>query len=110
MYDTHDLAALAQSAKAAREASDDLIGYLAEVVEAQWEPSPIPKPREDTFQRSSGEIPDPTLSIVSDPRRLALRDAVKEATRALEQATETARVARRRLERAADSWAGHDPR
>ena len=46
----------------------------------QWEGSPVPKPREDTAERSSGGRPaNPTADVVLDGRRLAVRDAVTNA-------------------------------
>jgi hypothetical protein len=53
--------------------------------EIQWEPSPVPKPREDTTQRAKGGHGDPTGDIVLDPRRLAVREALVAAERSIHE-------------------------
>ena len=58
---------------------ETLLGILPEALSRQWEPSPVPKPREDTSERSSGGSPSrPVEALVFDGRRLALRAALGE--------------------------------
>ena len=77
--------------------------------EIQWEAAPIPKPREDTTQRASGGHGDPTGDIVLDPRRQAVREAVKDAERALAQHLAILRDARHKLTTAVEAWNGEEP-
>ena len=82
---------------------------LREAEEIQWSPSPIPKPREDTTERTKGGAPsNPTLDVVLDERRMEVRAAVEEATRELEALAGALDAARARLERAVDRWNGDD--
>lgn len=74
--------------------------------EIQWERSPVPTPREDTTQRASGGHGDPTGDIVLDPRRLALREAVNDAERLLNENARALRRARLNVEEAAARWNG----
>jgi hypothetical protein len=74
--------------------------------EIQWEASPVPKPREDTTQRATGGHGDPTGNIVLDARRLAVRDAVKEAERVLALYSLELRNARLKLDDAVTAWNG----
>ncbi|QIN94443.1 hypothetical protein SEA_LEGO_43 [Arthrobacter phage Lego] len=74
--------------------------------EIQWEASPVPKPREDTSQRASGGHGDPTGDIVLDSRRLAVREAVVAAERALARAAEELQTARVNVDRAVARWNG----
>lgn len=104
----HDAASLAAQAREARAAIDDLIEYLDEAVDVQWDPSPIPKPREDTTQRASGGHGDPTSAVALDDRRGEVRSAFVAGSQALDVATIQARATRRRIEEALDRWAGHD--
>lgn len=81
---------------------------LTAAEEIQWTAAPIPKPREDTTERSKGGPPaDTTLATVLDDRRLAVRDAVVTAHESLADAVERARVARRGLDLAIDAWNGN---
>lgn len=68
-----------------------------ETQEAQWQPGMTPVPREDTTERSKNLTNDPTPTIAMDGRRLALRDAVKEAERALEVAARVLQDTARKL-------------
>ncbi|UIW13526.1 hypothetical protein PQD80_gp42 [Arthrobacter phage Lizalica] len=79
---------------------------IATAQEIQWEPSPVPKPREDTSQRASGGHGDPTGDIVLDARRLAVREAVVAAEQALARAAEDLRQARVNVDRAVARWNG----
>jgi hypothetical protein len=75
---------VAQLARTIRETTDALLALLPDAYARQWEASPVPKPREDTTERSSGGRPsDPTADTVLDARRLALRGAVSRAERVL---------------------------
>ena len=66
----------------------------------QWEASPIPKPREDTAERSSGGRPaNPTLDTVLDPQRLAVRDAVVRVEKILRDTAVALRGSRLGIER-----------
>lgn len=79
---------------------------LNTAADIQWEPSPVPKPREDTSQRASGGHGDPTGDIVLDARRLALRDAVSDAERVLAHYAAELRRARVNVEDAVARWNG----
>lgn len=63
--------------------------YSPETQQAQFEHGWTPKPVDDgdaTGIRGTGTINDPVYLATVDPRRLALRAAVRDAERALEQA------------------------
>ncbi len=80
---------------------------LTEAEEIQWTAAPIPKPREDTTERSKGGPPaDTTMATVLDARRLAVRDAVVKAHESLAEAVERAKVARRELDSTIAAWNG----
>ena len=79
---------------------------LADAEEIQWSAAPVPKPREDTTERAKGGHGDPTLAIVLDDRRLAVRAAVEEAHAAIAQASEVAALARRKVNAAIAAWNG----
>ncbi|WNO26061.1 hypothetical protein SEA_WILDWEST_42 [Arthrobacter phage Wildwest] len=79
---------------------------LNTAADIQWEPSPVPKPREDTSQRASGGHGDPTGDIVLDARRLALREAVSAAEHTLAQCAAELRRARVNVEEAVARWNG----
>ena len=78
----------------------------AEAEEIQWSAAPIPKPREDTTERAKGGHGDPTLAIVLDERRLAVRLRYEEALVVLRELTEQAADARRNLNAAIAAWNG----
>lgn len=102
----HDLATLAEQARQMRAACDDLIEYLKEAADVQWQPSPIPRPRDDTSERALGEHSDPTADVATDPRRQAVRAVFLDGTLALIRARIAASAVRRHLEVALDEWAG----
>lgn len=83
-----------------------LAQLLGEAQEAQWKPSHVPQPRDDTSERAKGGHGDPTLATVVDDRRLALRAAVIQSEQALETAFATVRQAADRLQLQLDRWAG----
>lgn len=63
---------------------ESLLEALSHAEDRQWDSSPVPRPRDDTAQRSSGGAPsDPTADVVLDARRLELRDAVTRAENVL---------------------------
>lgn len=84
-----------------------LASTLAEAEEIQWKPSVAPKPREDTTERAKGGHGDPTLSIVVDDRRLAVRDAVVKGSEAIEATALHLAGLRERLEAEIDAWNGN---
>src|SRR5690606_20066426 len=71
-------AVMTDTAASLREALDDLLASLDAARARQWETSPVPRPRDDTTERSKGEAPsDPTADTVLDARRLAVRKEVQ---------------------------------
>lgn len=86
-----------------------LASAVAEAERVQWSPSLTPRPREDTTERSKGGHSDPTSTIVTDERRLALREEVVAAGRRIEAATREITEHRERVERALAAWAGARP-
>ena len=99
-------ATLAQTVRSFTEEAVFLARSAAEAEEIQWTAAPIPKPREDTTQRAKGGHGDPTLDIVLDERRLVVREAFEEASRALQELTTGAANVRRKLDAAIASWNG----
>lgn len=75
-----------------RKEVEQLLDTLPEALSRQWESSPVPKPREDTTERSSGGAPSrPVEAVVFDGRRLAVREALGEvftAVKRLQMASE----------------------
>lgn len=61
-----------------------LAALFEDAARVQWDRPYGPRPVEDTTERSRGVVSDPTAAIALDPRRLALRDAVKAAESCLE--------------------------
>lgn len=99
-------ATLAETVRAFTEEAVFLARSAAEAEEIQWTAAPIPKPREDTTQRAKGGHGDPTLDIVLDERRLAVRLRYEEARVVLQELTSQAADARRNLDAAIASWNG----
>lgn len=83
-----------------------LAALAAEAAEVQWEPAPIPRPRDDTTERAKGGHGDPTPSVALDARRADVRAAVIGARAALDFARASAAVQARALEAALARWAG----
>jgi hypothetical protein len=83
-----------------------LAALIAEAESVQWAASPVPRPRVDTTERAKGGHSDPVPAIVSDDRRLAVRDAVEEGLQSLRLGTTMLGHARRDVEKALESWAG----
>lgn len=113
MFDEHSTATGGGDARVeslvqiVRQETEALLAVLPEALARQWSSSPVPKPREDTSQRSSGDRPsDPTADTVLDARRLAVRDTVLESERAIRDAAIRLRAARKAVERAVDRFDG----
>lgn len=77
----------------------ELTELVEEAAEVQFMPSPIPRPAEDTSERSKGGHSDPTSRIVADARRAAVREFVTDSLRASQKL-------KRQGEAALDRWAG----
>lgn len=77
----------------------ELAALVEEAAEVQFMPSPIPRPAEDTTERSKGGHSDPTARITADARRIAVREFVTDSLRASQKL-------RRQGEAALDRWAG----
>lgn len=77
----------------------ELAALVEEAAEVQFMPSPIPRPAEDTTERSKGGHSDPTARITTDARRIAVREFVTDSLRASQKL-------RRQGEAALDRWAG----
>jgi hypothetical protein len=76
-------------------------------VAIQWSASPVPRPREDTTERSKGAPPsDPTGDVALEERRLAVRAAVEDGARSLRVATAMVSAAASRVSREVDAWEG----
>lgn len=89
-----------------RDETEALGAILPEALERQWIASPVPKPREDTTERSSGGRSDPTGDSALDGRRLKVRQGVKDAESVLRQTAIRVRGARLFLERSVAEWEG----
>lgn len=85
-----------------------LAQILADAEDAQWEPSPTPKPRDDTTERAKGGHGDPTLAITLDDRRLALRASVSTASAEIIRATTAISAARANVHSALARWNGDE--
>ena len=88
---------------------EDLEATIPVALAAQWSPSPIPRPRDDTTERASGGHGDPTSAVATDDRRLALREQIARCRDALMHSAVTVRGARLSLERALAEWEGTSP-
>lgn len=83
---------------------DQLAAVTGPALEARWSPSPVPRPRDDTTERSTGAHSDPTADIALDERRMALSVQIMKSERLLEQALVAIRGVRRGLERTLERW------
>lgn len=84
---------------------EDLLDTLPAALTRQWEPSPVPRPREDTTERSSGGGPSrPVEAIVFDGRRLAIREALADVFTSVKRL----QVASDRLSRSVARFDGDD--
>jgi hypothetical protein len=103
------LASLAVTARGLAETLPTLLDELAAAQSIQWEPAPVPSPRDDTSERSKGGRSDPTARAVFDERRLRVRAAVVAAERVLETALHDARDSLAGLRSAVAEWEGDTP-
>jgi hypothetical protein len=78
----------------------------ADVGDAQWRAGKTPVAREDTTERSKGLTSDPVPTIVTDARRVALRQAMLEADRALVKVGRLMQAAEHHLTDALTKWQG----
>lgn len=97
---------LAQTAAAVQHTAAELPRLLREAESVQWEAGRKPG-RAQSGGRSKGTHSDPTSAIALDPARTRLREAVREAEKALEKAAADLERAHGRVSRAIDAWAGH---
>lgn len=96
-------------ARIIRKETDALLAVIPDAAARQWSASPVPKPREDTPQRSSGDRPaDPTADAVLDARRLAVRATVTRAEKALFDAAAALTAVRRGMENAIVRFDGEE--
>jgi hypothetical protein len=79
---------------------------LGDAQAVQWQPAPVPKPRDDTTERASGGHGDPTATTVADERRLAVRAAVLTAEEDLRQARHALEQSATSLSTAVAKWYG----
>lgn len=104
MHSTSDLLDLVQEN---RRAAAEVASLLAEAEHVQWSPAPVLRPRDEGGSRAAGTVSDPTSDTATDPRRLALREEVEDAARAVQKSTKTLLAAHKHLGDALDAWAGH---
>ena len=90
----------------AREELAALQALLPAAMDAQWSPSRVPSPRDDTEERSKGLASDPTAEIALDGRRLAVRDTVIRSQNAIRKTIVVLRGVRLAMEKALDEWEG----
>lgn len=97
-------------ARAVATSSLRLASLLESTEEIQWRPALNPKPRFDTTERAPGGISDPTSTTALDERRLALREQVDAASRALRTAAtdlvDELEARHAALNAAIDAWNG----
>lgn len=72
----------------------------------QWAPAPVPRPSNDTTERSKGGHGDPTADTVTDERRLAVRESVTAGLDDLERTVAGLRRARARVDSAVAAYYG----
>ena len=92
-----------------REIAEESLGLASELEGAhaiQWSAAPVPKPHDDTTERAKGGHGDPVPSIVTDPRRLAVRAAVVDAEIELAKMIAAVREARATVREAVARWQG----
>ena len=106
MTTAHDLAA---DVNALAEEIRALARRLDAAVAVQWQAPPVPRPRDDTTERSKGAPPsNPTADTALDDRRLALRSAVRGGQQSIRLATASVPAATSRLDAALVAFEG-DP-
>ena len=79
---------------------------LNEALSYQWDAPPVPRPSDDTAERSKGPVSDPTPQIALDGRRLALRATVLEAERAVVRIRAVVSELADRVEGSVARWEG----
>lgn len=87
---------------------DALEVALPGAIDAQWERSPVPRPREDTHERASGGISDPTADVAADEARVILRAQLVRSERIARSTIVAVRGVRRGLEMALARWEGDE--
>ena len=85
---------------------DRLWEALTDALKYQWEAPPVPRPANDTSERSKGPVSDPTPQIALDGRRLALRATVLEAERAVVRIRAVVSELADRVEGSVARWEG----
>ena len=91
----------------AREALRKLEQLMVAAGERQWESAPIPRAAVDTTERGKGDHPgDPTADVAADPRRLAVRDSLQRADKALADITQELNRRVGALSQAVRRWDG----
>lgn len=78
-----------------------LVRTLGQAEAIQWDAAPVPRPQGDA-RRAIGGHGDPTADTALDGRRLAVRDAIRQARRAIRDLL----AALRYLEQALDRYYG----
>lgn len=86
-----------------------LARLLATIEDAQWQPAPAIKPRDDSGIRAGGGHGDPTGETAVDSGRLAVRAAVVDAEVTLGAALGELRRCVRTLDGAIGRWTGEGP-
>ncbi|BCJ41700.1 hypothetical protein GCM10010168_53020 [Actinoplanes ianthinogenes] len=74
--------------------------------EAQWTAAPVARPREDTTERASGSISDPTGDAATCAKRLKVRDQLVRSEHVLQRVHRALEDVRRGLGSAVDTWTG----
>jgi hypothetical protein len=93
-----------QLVKLARREADLLAATLPDALAAQWEAHPHPRSREDSQERKTTGVSDPTFHTASDDERLRLRRQVVRSTAILRRTAIELRGVRRGLELTLGEW------
>lgn len=94
-------------AKMIEEEAAALLNILPRAAARQWQPSPVPRPR-DFSQRASDTHSDPTANTALDPRRLEVRRVIFNSRQALYDAAIALRGSRLAMERAINWYDGEN--
>jgi hypothetical protein len=106
LFSDETSSALERLLRTVRAECDSLEATLPAAYAAQWLPSPVPRPREDTAERAKGGHGDPTPSIALDDRRLAVREQLHRSEAVVRDAVVAVRGVRRGLEMRLVEWEG----
>lgn len=106
LYEDERDATLEGLVRLIREETDALAELLPDALRRQWTVSPVPKPREDTAERASGDRSDPTGDTALDGRRLDVRESVKRAEAILRESAVRTRGVRLFMESAVARYDG----